>query len=729
MLSAAVMESQDLPVGPHPDALGFPHFPTRHQAVIWRNWELVTPDRLASVLETCAVNVLDTAAGMGLPMPPVVGEHWLSRGYLTLIRANWHLLPYEQLLLLLGWSADKMAYTLKEDDFQWDKLGRLKPRCKRVTWRALSDEEVKRTEQIRQTLERHSVRLESEGGEQPFAFLEDFTEADPPVEPPSRETGGELRMIYSYSAVYGDPLLDVELDPYPDGLLARVGALGVNAVWLQGILYTLVPFEDDSTWSTGHERRLENLRVLTERAARHGVGVYLYLNEPRGMPARFFDRHPDWRGEESESEELYCLCTSQPPVLEYVQRACAELFRQVPELAGVFTITMSENATNCHSKGGGRPRRCPRCSGRPTEEIVAEVNRAIEAGVHGAKPDARVVVYTWAWRDDFSHKAIDLLPKGVEVMCVSEDGMPLKVGGIDVTLRDYSISQVGPGEKALGQWNRARSRGLKTVAKVQFNNTWECAAVPFIPTFQLVERHINNLREAAVDGLMLSWTTGGYPSPNLQLLNMSTAELVASRYGTEVADDVMRACQALSDAFTEFPFSIYVVYNGPQNYGPMNLLHAEPTGYRATMVGLPYDDISSWRSDYPEEIFEDQFRKLSVGWKQGLDILAQAEPGVSSERRTSFAELHRMALATYCHFRSSYLQTAFVRVRDRRDPSSRKRIEAILDEELELAVVLYRLMDEDARIGFEASNHYFYSRNDLKEKILNVEHLKRVLGP
>ena len=73
-MNAAAMDSQDLPVGPHPDALDFPHFPTRHQAVIWRNWELVTPNRLASVLETSMVNILDTASGLGLRVPPHRGR-------------------------------------------------------------------------------------------------------------------------------------------------------------------------------------------------------------------------------------------------------------------------------------------------------------------------------------------------------------------------------------------------------------------------------------------------------------------------------------------------------------------------------------------------------------------------------------------------------------------------------------------------------------------------------
>ena len=50
-----------------------------------------------------------------------------------------------------------------------------------------------------------------------------------------------------------------------------------------------------------------------------------------------------------------------------------------------------------------------------------------------------------------------------------------------------------------------------------------------------------------------------------------------------------------------------------------------------------------------------------------------------------------MALAVYCHFRSTFLQTAFIRVRNRKDTDRQERIAAILTEELELAVVLCRL--------------------------------------
>ena len=49
-----------------------------------------------------------------------------ARGYVTLIRRNWHLLPYDQLLELLGMTPEQLAFTLREDDYLWIKLGSLK---------------------------------------------------------------------------------------------------------------------------------------------------------------------------------------------------------------------------------------------------------------------------------------------------------------------------------------------------------------------------------------------------------------------------------------------------------------------------------------------------------------------------------------------------------------------------------------------------------------------------
>ena len=82
-------------------------------------------------------------------------------------------------------------------------------------------------------------------------------------------------------------------------------------------------------------------------------------------------------------------------------------------------------------------------------------------------------------------------------MSVSEWGMPIKRGGVETTVGEYSISTIGPGERARRRWELARARGLRTVAKVQCGNTWELSAVPYIPAVANVARHAANLRGRA----------------------------------------------------------------------------------------------------------------------------------------------------------------------------------------------------------------------------------------
>jgi hypothetical protein len=66
---------------------------------------------------------------MGLPSAAVVPPKMKGRGYITLIRRNWHLSPYDQLLELVEMTPERLAFALREDDFLWIKLGGLKPKC------------------------------------------------------------------------------------------------------------------------------------------------------------------------------------------------------------------------------------------------------------------------------------------------------------------------------------------------------------------------------------------------------------------------------------------------------------------------------------------------------------------------------------------------------------------------------------------------------------------------
>ena len=189
--------------------------------------------------------------------------------------------------------------------------------------------------------------------------------------------------------------------------------------------------------------------------------------------------------------------------------------RAVPELGGFFSISASENLTNCWSHGQGA--QCPRCAQRAPAAVIAEVNRLFFEGIEAAGSDAQLLVWDWGWNDAWAGDVIRQLPKKVSLMSVSEWRLPIKRGGVDSEVGEYSISAVGPGPRATEHWRLARAAGLNTLAKIQAGNTWELSAVPAIPAVANVARHAENLSKAEVSGVMLGWTLGGYPSSNLEV--------------------------------------------------------------------------------------------------------------------------------------------------------------------------------------------------------------------
>ena len=105
----ALLSAVTLPEGAAPEALTFAHFPDRLHAFVWRNWQLAPLERMAAVVGASQEDLRSIGKAMGLPDPPEITESRLQRTYITLIRANWHLLNYDQLLILLGWDAAKLA--------------------------------------------------------------------------------------------------------------------------------------------------------------------------------------------------------------------------------------------------------------------------------------------------------------------------------------------------------------------------------------------------------------------------------------------------------------------------------------------------------------------------------------------------------------------------------------------------------------------------------------------
>lgn len=288
---------------------------------------------------------------------------------------------------------------------------------------------------------------------------------------------------------------------------------------------------------------------------------------------------------------------------------------------------------------------------------------------------------------------------------------------------------------------------MKAIAKVQVGNTWELSAVPHIPAVANVAKHAANLREAKVNGLMLGWTLGGCPSPNLEVVaeicgdeNVTVEEalrrVAERRFGTDAAPAAVKAWEESSRAFSEFPYHPGTLYNAPMQYGPSNLLWAKRTGYGATMVGYPYDDLNGWRQVYPPEIFASQLEIVADGFDKALaGLTRETQPlrnRMTIAQKSALDSEARIIEAAAIHLRSTACQTRFVMARTvLENPGATKSdtrpalelLNRILESEISLAKRLRELQRLDSRIGFEASNQYYYVGADLVEKVVNARHL------
>jgi hypothetical protein len=822
-----------LAIAQAPQPLAEPHFPTRLHQFVWRNWELANLDRMAEVVKATPPQLRVLGESMGLPPKPQLTSDQLRRIYISVIRQNWHLLPFEQLIALLGWTREKLEFTLKEDDFLDHKLGP-KPECEAVAYRSPNDAERRRAAEMRRAVRSVLGAKLTAPGEPAFTFVHrlssleferrripsarpgpehvDLTgwrvEAGSGVEPrvavrlteylrssmlstpgargalalrisPTSEerfsadisdgratltgtsagalmqavywaqdemdsNGGpwlrrgsverqiawDPRHVYSYFALYGDPLLEAGIDPFPDGYLEKLARVGMNGVWMQCVLSNMAPSKQFPEFGARCDERIANLNKLIERAKRSGVKILLYVNEPRAQPSEFFRNRPELRG--SESRGLYAMCTSQAPVREWISDSLAYLFERAPDLGGIFTITMSENFTNCHSRNN--PKGCPRCSGRAHWDVVGEVIQTIRDGVRRSSKTAEIISWDWAWPPQMCRNLIPKLPTDTRFQSVSEWSTPIERGGIKTQIGEYSISVVGPGPRATENWKLAREAGVRTMAKTQFNNTWEISAVPYIPVPQLIARHCAGLARAGVSGLQASWTLGGYPSPNLEVakefyfspapsMDEILRKVAVRRYGPEVAAQAVEAWSRFSQAFELYPYSV-AIYTIPTQHGPANLLRAKATGVRNSMILFPQDDYKSWSGKYPPGVVQREFSRMADLWEQALPGFRKAMQAVREAKRRQAEEDLSIAETCYLHFRSTANQVAFYILRDGpRTPEAVDRMRALVKAEMELARRLYPLARSHSVIAYEATNHYYYRPADLAEKILNCQWL------
>ena len=143
------------------------------------------------------------------------------------------------------------------------------------------------------------------------------------------------------------------------------------------------------------------------------------------------------------------------------------------------------------------------------------------------------------------------------------------------------------------------------------------------------------------------------------------------------------------------------------------------------MVGYPYDDLKGWRSIFSEEGYISQMRKVADGFVKGMEIFRSVD--TSKMTPTQKAEFEKMFIwsdVARIHFVSTVNQAEYLQLRNKSVPFSQKRLAKILDSEELLAKEMISNLKKDAHIGYESSNHYFFTAIDIYEKLLSIDYAR-----
>jgi len=382
---------------------------------------------------------------------------------------------------------------------------------------------------------------------------------------------------------------------------------GFNGLWLSVWMRQLVTFRDVDAAEQIHNQ--EALNRLIERSARHDVGVYLFLNEPRAFSRSdpIWERFPDLRGAPGtwphEPYETYLVCTSTAMGRDYVYENARRLHRVVPGLAGTIHINAAEYPTHCYCHTITNPNgkifasnqehegiACPRCAARRPEEVVSEILNLYHRGCRDAGSQAAVIAWNWDWIMYAPYPQSDLIRRldpDIRLMADFECGGKVQRYGRERPVDEYSLIFVGPGRGYELATECARRHGNPVLAKLQVGATHELATVANMPLVGNLYRKLDYLYRAGCEGFLGSWTFACRFTMNtaaialfLKKPGMSRevflADLCRTYFGAEDTARFVSAIDGIEAAFEHYPITNPMLHRGPLNYAPAYPLDGTP---------------------------------------------------------------------------------------------------------------------------------------------------------
>lgn len=549
---------------------------------------------------------------------------------------------------------------------------------------------------------------------------------------------------------------------YHDNMLMRLAEHGFNGIWIRGSFRHFAKVSVFPEFGSNSDEILWRLRRVAQRAARYGIKVFLYLNEPLAIAdhEEFFKQYPQCRGSISTYKPMIHLCTSTPEVKTYLKEASNYIFSKVPELAGFVMITASEYPSHCWCRTGINPEKpderigevatCPRCATRRPQDVVGEIVQLIADGAKAAKPEAEIIVWNWSWamwEEDPQRGVLEALPPEAIVMGDYERGEPAEALGFPYTNDEYNIKVVGPSQRFQGVAEFLQAADRPIYARIQIGTTHENPDIPYLPALQRIAQKYHTLRESGVTGLMTCWNFGNMPSLGTAVageftwapqpeVNVGLRRLAARQFGENVADEVVAAWDKLSAAHDDFPGSIPVMYTGPLSRGPAFLFMFDQIDKRFPNSWLLDKEIEGdrldWAVPFGAEKVAECYRSEATKAVEGLAMLeaavekTQGEDRRRLQRETGLAKFHviqTLSAANVVDFllkRNAYYAAA--------DKAQRLQlldeIETICRAEVENAEAALPLMAADPRLGWHGEAYgYMISPELVGEKLRRLREL------
>ncbi len=556
--------------------------------------------------------------------------------------------------------------------------------------------------------------------------------------------------------------LDTGVEKIDDDELAKMAEYGYNGIWLHQPLQDYTPSSIFPEFGRKSDQYLRLLERLSDRAARHGIRIYMYLLEPRAILADnpFWKIYPELRGQHFFQEgfnlNYYALCSSQPCVCEYIYDSLQKVCSRVD--MSFFAITAAEDFNTCIGKLIGKEyakkinytvphgiminNNCSLCSKRTGAEIISELLNTMHDGISAGNPNADLIAWDWGWRklpwQNTEKSILDSLHKDIIYISAFEIGgernLPYKQG-----IYEYSLGYVGPSKNFSELTTYAHEHGRTIGAKLQVGTTHEIASVPNLPLIHNLWEKIDRAKKLEISVAFATWNLGTYQTMNTYLFGhaLKSPETVPWNEFLQIACNYLnvplgaapnleKAWSYFESALEYFPFSVPMLYRGPVNYAPAYWLpprqtQGTPMGMSCHMIPKRGDDLGFCCGNYSLAKVIELYSKLVSLWGKGLKYIERVKSSQTVPSKKFMQEYYNAKCIFHVYQSTLNIFKVYALCRNWNKLMLPQYLK-VCESELNNCKKLLPLLEKDHRLGMHLEcKGYMFDINSVNKKIKKIQ--------